>query len=134
MLKSQQTLASAPQPTTPRGMRKAHSSDSISTSPHERNKSGDYEARPPGRSAGNSFADASVAHSRGYSVDVSRVASRPNTPFGGDASKLKNKEKLGKVVWTPGKFCAILDSTSSALLEIETVKKLRLLLRNEAAR
>lgn len=130
MLKSQQTLASAPTPTTPRGMRKAHSSDSI-TSPKQ---SVDCGTRTPGRSHGNSFADPPVAHSRGLSMDIARPASRAQTPFGGDSSKLRNKDKSTKANWTPGKFCSILDSTSSSLLEVETVKKLRLLLRNEAAR
>jgi len=45
----------------------------------------------------------------------------------------KSKDKaFGKTV-TPVNFCSILFSSSSLTLDIEVVKKLRLMLRNEAA-
>lgn len=137
MLKSSKVVTPAPQqPTTPRGLRKAHSSDSISiTSPHRSSPSVEYDlahARTAGRSAGNALATAS--HSRGMSMDVPRPTSRTYSSFGGDSSKSKSKEKPSKGAWSPAKFCGILDSTSSSLLDIDIVKKLRLHLRNEAAR
>lgn len=138
MLKSSKTVTPAPQSTTPRGLRKAHSSDSISiTSPNRSHPSAEYDlahARTAGRSAGNALTNASTAHSRGMSMDLPRPMSRAQPSFGVDGSRSKSRDKSSKGAWSPSKFCAILDSTSSSLLEIDLVKKLRLHLRNEAAR
>ncbi|KLO08801.1 hypothetical protein SCHPADRAFT_1000707 [Schizopora paradoxa] len=64
-------------------------------------------------------------HSRGMSLDVSYTQiERP--------SGMKTKDKASKDL-SPAKYCNLLVSTSTLQLDIESVKKLRLLLRNESA-
>ena len=46
-------------------------------------------------------------------------------------SKDKEKEKWKDI--TPTRFCSMLTNTSSTQLEVEAIKKLRLMLRNESA-
>ena len=140
MLKSSQTLSSASSPTVGRALRKAHSSDSLSP-PHIFKHSVDHDdtnAPIAERLAGTAVpAESSMTHSRGMSVDSPRPKSRASVPFGNSgetAFKSKTKDKSSKNAWTPVKFCSFLDNTSSSLLEVEVVKKLRLFLRNEAAR
>jgi hypothetical protein len=51
----------------------------------------------------------------------------------GKEKAAKDKEKAAKDI-SPTRFFSILSGTSSIQLDIENVKKLRLLLRNESAR
>lgn len=77
-------------------------------------------------SPSHSFFGSPSRHSRGMSLDVSYDQSdRP--------SGMKPKDKASKDL-TPAKYCNLLVSTSTLQLDIEAVKKLRLLLRNESAR
>ncbi|THH29930.1 hypothetical protein EUX98_g4256 [Antrodiella citrinella] len=149
MLKSSKVLAVAKPtspPRSPRGLRKAYSSESLVSSPRPQHMPlmDDYDlfrapqmsshaldgtmatSSPPGRS----FA----THSRGMSMDTRRDFTTqqkvviPSTPPG------KSKDKSTKnSTNAPARFCNILTSISSIQLEVETVKKLRLLLRNEPA-
>lgn len=48
------------------------------------------------------------------------------------SSKIKDKT-VKNGANAPGRFCSILTATSSIQLDVETIKKLRLLLRNEPA-
>lgn len=164
MIKSSQTMAITPvadsmTPTTPqsKGVRKAHSTDSMNSPRHPTlaslvNDTSDlpyaglaaahvsahnspYLASPPGKLS---------SHTRGLSFDGTRLFSRSQVNLA-SASSSSNldlttgsrlpKEK-GAVLTknlSPTKFCSILTSTSSTLLDVEDLKKLRLLLRNESA-
>ena len=135
MLKSSKTIANAQQPQTTRGLRKAHSIESLD-SPKPAKKSADYDNlyhKTAGRASVNPVPGDDSARpksrSRGKSVDISRPKSRAG-------NKSVDEGVRGKVgnSWTPSRFCTILDTTPSATLEVETVKKLRLHLRNESAR
>ncbi|KAL4066928.1 armadillo-type protein [Scleroderma yunnanense] len=152
MLKSSRVLTTNPpvsattaaQPSTPRTVRKARSIESIiSHTPI----SGLGQDGPPRRGLwGNPLAGKSTAdlhtpdfpdktHGRGMSFDTSRSLSRSQTPavIPGDLMTNKSKDKaFGKTI-TPVKFCSTLFSSSSMSLDIDVVKKLRLMLRNEAA-
>jgi hypothetical protein len=74
-------------------------------------------------------------HLRGVSVD----GARHSETVAGDlfpasqVGKEKDKSAAAKNL-TPAKFFGLLSGTSSTQLEVETVKKLRMLLRNESAR
>ena len=73
-------------------------------------------------------------HSRGMSLDLSKGASMLHLP----STSNDNVSKKGQKGWAkdiqPSKYVNMLTSTSSVELDIEMVKKLRLLLRNESAR
>ncbi|KAF8134963.1 armadillo-type protein [Boletus edulis] len=145
MLKSSQVMTANPStaaPFTPRTMRKARSIESM-TSPLSTMGSESQPRR--GGLWGSAFAGKSTtdlramdnsdpSHERGASFDAAQTLSRaraPVTPVELVSSKSKEKA-LGKGM-TPVKLCSILTSTSSTILDVEVVKKLRLLLRNEAA-
>ncbi|KAF8638286.1 hypothetical protein AX17_002306 [Amanita inopinata Kibby_2008] len=84
------------------------------------------------------------AHIRGMSIDAPRLFSRSQVqlPLSTSSMDLTNlgqfkhgKDKntgTGKNI-SPIKFCSILTGTSSTQLDVELIKKLRLLLRNESA-
>ncbi|OBZ72179.1 GTPase-binding protein rid1 [Grifola frondosa] len=112
MLKSSQALTL--------GVRKARSSDSL-TSPSPRpSMEESARARSPFRTTG---------HGRGLSLDVKRrLADGPS-----DAGKPTKDKRMKLSALAPEKYCSILLGSSSTHLEVESVKKLRLLLRNEAA-
>jgi hypothetical protein len=79
---------------------------------------------------------AAGSHTRGVSIDVMQTMSRGQAPpvipeF--TSGKLAKDKALAKSI-SPARFCSILTGTSSTQLELETVKKLRLLLRNESAK
>ncbi|CCM03607.1 uncharacterized protein FIBRA_05745 [Fibroporia radiculosa] len=111
-------------PLTPRGLRKAHSSESLSS------------PRPPAKHSFQHY-DLSRApehprfmgaHNRGVSFDAGR---QPIDVTAEPLSKVP-KDKRGKTsVVTPAKWASILASVSTVQLEVETAKKLRVLLRNE---
>lgn len=137
MLKSSKTIGNTQQPQTMRGLRKAHSIESLE-SPKPSKKSVEYDNlyhKTAGRATVNPVTDdestAPMTRSRGRSIDVSRPKSRAGNKSS-DEGKVKDK-KVGNS-WTPSRFCTIFDTTPSATLEVETVKKLRLHLRNESAR
>ncbi|KAH7913769.1 armadillo-type protein [Hygrophoropsis aurantiaca] len=147
MLKSSHVLTSNPPvspPLTPRTVRKARSSESLA-SPHLPLPSLEYNSRPNPMwgpaPAGKSTTDLHAqqptrnVHERGISFDAPRTLSYSQTPpvIPGDLITSKSKDKGFVKSITPVKFCSILSGTSSTQLEIETVKKLRLLLRNESA-
>jgi hypothetical protein len=156
MLKSSHALTFNPPspPPTPRTLRKAHSSDSLA-SPRPQNASTETEFSRspyaggfiPGSALGSQgsmsvtalgiLPYATGSHTRGVSVDVSRTTSRvqapPVVPSEFTTGKLNKDKALAKSI-SPARFCSILTGTSSTQLELETVKKLRLLLRNESAR
>ena len=159
MLRSSHAIKSAPttKPITPKksngNLRKAKSSDSLA-SPH-RQPELSVDIKPAPMTAGRFLGAAmrsSVSlgrhsddelptspslpkanrHSRGISLDFSK-----NGPGPFSAKNDQNIAKSAKT-WTkdmaPSRYTGILTSTSSLELDIEVVKKLRLLLRNESAR
>ena len=151
MLKSSQVLAAnpstaAPVPSTPRTVRKARSIESI-TSPHASfSATGPNDHSRRGGLWGSALAGKSTTdlhaldssdktHGRGTSLDAAQTLSRANAPvIPAELVSSKSKERvLGKGM-SPVKFCSVLTSSSSTTLDIEAVKKLRLMLRNEAAR
>lgn len=136
MLKSSKTIANTQQPPTTRGLRKAHSIESIE-SPKPPKKSADYGNlyhKAAGRATVNPVPDDVSARPksrlRGKSIDVPR---RPKSRAGNKSADEGVKGKAWNS-WTPSRFCVILDTTPSATLEVEIIKKLRLHLRNESAR
>ncbi|EIW84307.1 hypothetical protein CONPUDRAFT_120069 [Coniophora puteana RWD-64-598 SS2] len=128
MIKSSHTVIAKPPPSpphTPRTLRKAHSSESLVSPP-----------RPGGfynPTIGTSTADLSshTSHERGVSIDIMRTMSRADGALVTSSDFAKPKDKLKSL--TPVKLCSILSGNSSTELDVEVVKKLRLLLRNESA-
>ena len=163
MLKSSQTMAIAPAPepsppSTPRsknGLRRAHSSDSLNTPRHPTLASlaadDSGELPYPGISAAHVSAHQSPylsspqrkasGHARGMSFDGTRLFSKSQVNLVASSSTLDltaggaGKASKGAVTknLSPTKFCSLLTSTSSTQLDVEDLKKLRLLLRNESA-
>ena len=82
-------------------------------------------------------------HCRGLSFDGERVFSKSQVNLAASSSALdlsnqkltkeKSKDKSGTKTLSPTRFCSLLTGTSTLHLEVEDVKKLRLLLRNESA-
>ncbi|KAG5635721.1 hypothetical protein H0H81_010299 [Sphagnurus paluster] len=157
MLKSSQTMALIPPrapspPTTPRSLalRRVHSTESLN-SPRPLKLYMDYEVPEPPRPPfaggqvsaihGSPTPRKSSAHSRGLSFDAPPMFSRSqvNLPMSTSTLDLASTGKSGKDKLTssknltPTKFFSILSGTSSTQLDIEDIKKLRLLLRNETA-
>ena len=151
MLKSSQVMTTNPStavaaPSTPRTVRKARSIESIA-SPHAPLSTMGSDSQPRrGGLWGSAFAGKSTtdlhasdtsdkSYGRGASFDATQTLSRAHAPvIPVELVSSKSKEKvLGKGM-TPVKFCSILASSSSTTLDVEVVKKLRLMLRNEAAR
>lgn len=121
--------ASANPPLTPRGLRKAHSSESLASMASPRPKKPSLEQYDLSPAPSRRLAS---GHSRGVSMDVRRQAF-DTAPL--PVAPLKtNKDKKKAAVITPEKYVGILLGHSSTTLDIEVVKKLRLLLRNESAR
>ena len=138
-LKSSQALAVKQPPTspprTPRGLRKAHSIESIS-SPRQQtiHASDDHDIFRPTRYTDNPFAlppstrqPAFPLGANGRSLENTRDAPR--------TAPLKiSKDKSGKNSnIAPQRYISILTSISTTTLDVDVVKKLRLLLRNESA-
>ena len=156
MLKSSRVLTTKPpasatvaaQPSAPKAVRKARSIESIlSSSPHTPISGFAQDGQPRrGGLWGNPLAGKSTAdlhtsdftdktHGRGMSFDTSRSLPRSQMPavVPGDLMTNKSKDKAFGRTITPVNFCSILFSSSSLTLDIDVVKKLRLMLRNEAA-
>ena len=146
MLKSSHVLgptaiATAPAPT--RGLRRVQSGSSISTEspprgsaavldhPYTANGTTKPDARG-GSSAVTATTTSAIHHSRGVSIDIPR---RPKSRSGFTTSvtDLNSSTARGKVL-SPVQIVSLLTGKSSLELEVDVVKKLRLLLRNEAAR
>jgi hypothetical protein len=154
MVKSSQVLALNP-PGTPltqrtAQLRKTRSSDSLS-SPRSVKRCTELDVPQPPQSAGlfpshisNSVGSSPTprnpgGHARVSSLDVSRPLSRNTVvpPFSGEHAPGKlTKDRASAVAKniSPIKFFSILSGTSSTQLDVERIKKLRLLLRNESAR
>ncbi|KAJ7158488.1 armadillo-type protein [Mycena filopes] len=145
-------------PLTPRStaLRRTRSTESLD-SPRHSKASAEFEYALPrapalfgesvaqGSSSGSPSRKASGSHSRGTSFDATRLLSRSQVHLPVSASVVDltskgskdrgaaaGKEKVAKDI-SPTRFFSILSGTSSTHLDIETVKKLRLLLRNESA-
>ena len=123
MVKSSQTLSKGTNspllpPPTPHSLRKAQSAQSISAMTSGQDEY-DLVQSPTRTTTG-----------RGKSVDA------PRTPLlAGESSKVsKEKKKEKDAALSPQRYCNMLLATSSIHLDIEVVKKLRLMLRNESAR
>jgi hypothetical protein len=97
-------------------------------------------ATPPDAQGGSSGATAtttSAHHSRGVSVDVvspQRPKSRAGFTTSVAAADLNGSTAARGKVYSPLQIVSLLTGKSSLELEVDVVKKLRLLLRNEAAR
>ncbi|KAJ7170936.1 armadillo-type protein [Mycena crocata] len=145
-------------PLTPRSaaLRRTRSTESLD-SPRHVKPSLEYAAPRAPALFGDSVLGASVGagtspsrktsgHARGTSFDVPRLLSRSQVHLPVSASVVdltgkapkergaagKEKDKVAKDI-SPTRFFSILSGTSSTQLDIENVKKLRLLLRNESA-
>lgn len=135
MLKSSKTITNTQ---TTRGLRRAHSIESLE-SPKPAKRPVDHDNlyhKTAGRATATPAFDNDPARpetrSRGKSIDAQRPKSRVRGKSADEGIKGKDK-KIGNS-WTSSRFCTILDTTPSATLEVEIVKKLRLHLRNESAR
>lgn len=161
MIKSSQTMAISPtipsEPTTPRvKLRRAHSTDFLNTPRHPTLASLATEYSELPHTTGFSVAHVSAHHSpylpppqskpgehgRGNSFDGPRIFSKSQINLVSSSSTLdltgvgKQGKEKGAVIAkniSPTMFCSILTSTSSTQLNVEGLKKLRLLLRNEVA-
>lgn len=114
-------------PFTPRTIRKIHSSESLLSSPRPQKPTlEEYDLTNASRSPFG------TSHSRGKSLDVRRqVLDAKVAPI----APLKVSKDLKKTAAiSPDKYVRILLGQSSTAMDIEFVKKLRLLLRNESAR
>jgi len=137
MLKSSKTIANPQQPQTTRGLRRAHSIESLeSPKPAKRSVDNDnLYHKSAGRATVNpALSDDSArpeSRSRGKSIDAPRSKSRARGKSVDEGAKGKDKKVVNG--WTSSRFCTILDATPSATLDVEIVKKLRLHLRNESA-
>ncbi|KEP48736.1 diaphanous GTPase-binding domain protein [Rhizoctonia solani 123E] len=156
MLRSSHVLGTAPAaPKTPPSLRRTRSNESLATP----RPSFDLNAaaasneelsapRPafladelPRRSLDSFDPNASPSrHTRGASLDLPRSTSIADLAISqdvkdSDQSKSKPTKPKGgeRDIISPQKFCQILTNTKSVQLELETVKKLRIMLRNEAA-
>ena len=113
---------------------------------------------PPAFNASSPSPAASYGHSRGISLDVTRslsfqqplssypggIASTVSLALPGKTTRAKDKEHKDTVKltkdkrtalqeFTPEKFSTLLGKTQVTQLPVEKVKKLRIMLRNEAA-
>ncbi|KAG6853991.1 hypothetical protein C0991_011855 [Blastosporella zonata] len=156
MIKSSQTMTLKPTqapapPMTPRSvaLRRVHSTESLD-SPKQPKPYIDHDGfeppRPPFAGGqvsavhGSSTPRRPSSHSRGLSFDAPQMFSRSQVNLSSSSTlDLVAPGKQGKEKFTtpknlsPTKFFSILSGTSSTQLDVEDIKKLRLLLRNETA-
>lgn len=123
MLKSSQVITPGPAPASSRGLRRVQSGSSLNI---DSPRKGVAPPSPGDKSA------AAALHSRGVSVDVPRPKSR--TGFTDLGSHAKDGKGGPQKTLSPVQFVSVLTGKSSLELEVDVVKKLCLLLRNEAAR
>ncbi|KAI9061130.1 hypothetical protein FKP32DRAFT_1594809 [Trametes sanguinea] len=115
-------------PLTPRGLRKAHSSESLASMASPRPKKPSLEQYDLSPAPSRQYA---TGHSRGVSIDMRRHQPVDVKPI--PIAPLKTNKAKKASVLSPDKYVSILLGQSSTVLDVEVVKKLRLLLRNEAA-
>ncbi|KAF9264158.1 hypothetical protein L218DRAFT_253035 [Marasmius fiardii PR-910] len=151
MLKSSQgmnlTVKGTSIPQSPPGtpLRRTRSTDSLD-SPHAFKGMDLKPPRPPfaaldSQSSPGSPSRKASGHSRGISMGSGFMSrSQISLPFSGSTVDLTNGGKPSKDKTStlprnlsPGNFVSILSGTSSTALDVESVKKLRLMLRNESA-
>jgi hypothetical protein len=133
MLKSSQTLTRAPSPTTPKSIRRVQSSGSLGSPSPSRTSKTAVADRDGSRQSFDLFApDAQrpPMHSRGKSTTDVRAQSQV---FASNGAKKAKDGKGSMRNFTPALMIELL-AESSTTLDVEVVKKLRLLLRNESAR
>lgn len=107
--------------------------------------SGQVSAHHPSSGGGSTTPRKSSGHMRGASFDSPGLKSRSQVNLtsasvvdlsallGGKSGKDKGlTQPTGKI--SPTKFISILSGTSSTQIDVENIKKLRLMLRNESAR
>ncbi|KAF8907264.1 armadillo-type protein [Gymnopilus junonius] len=162
MIKSSQTMAIGPTTESPPGsprsssLRKAHSTDSMMSNPRHptlASLSGDSPelvhpgfSQPPVSAHNSPYLSSPQrrpGHARGFSFHSSQFFSKSQVNLTAGSSSTvdlshvpksaKEKGLIAAKNLSPTKFCSILTSTSSTQLDIEDLKKLRLLLRNESA-
>lgn len=160
MLKSSQTMAlntsHVSTPSSPRAnsLRRAHSIESITSLRLNKSYPEHGPIDPPIRpftgrqvsahhvpsSPKSTAPRKSGGHVRGLSFDPSNMFSRSqvNLPTSGSASdlsfsKLSKEKPVSAKGISPSRFFSILSGRSSTQLDVEDIKKLRLLLRNETA-
>lgn len=137
-------------------LRKTRSSESIASSPQANIA---YDFPEPPKTAGRFFGlamksttslahysdgesgndtqyTANTSHSRGASVDIPRSSSKIHLPVASKSETAGARSHKGKSSkdLSPDRFAHLLSDSSSLTLDVEIVKKLRLLLRNEPAR
>jgi hypothetical protein len=147
MLKSSYVLVPTATATTPaattRGLRRVQSGSSIESplkgsaavldQPQTANGATMPDARGgPSASAVTATTASGIHHSRGVSIDVPRRP-KSRSGFTTSAVDLNSTTARGKV-FSPVQIVSLLTGKSSLELEVDVVKKLRLLLRNESAR
>ncbi|RDB25943.1 hypothetical protein Hypma_006681 [Hypsizygus marmoreus] len=158
MLKSSQTMSlNPPQPASPpatprpKALRRVHSTESLDSPRFSHPYIDDDHIEPPrppfaggqvsalSSVRGSPTPRKSSGHTRGISFDTSHMFSRSQVNLSASASTVDlSAGKLGKDKTfaknpSPTKFFSILSGTSSTQLDVEDIKKLRLLLRNESA-
>ncbi|CAE6532960.1 unnamed protein product [Rhizoctonia solani] len=159
MLRSSHVLGTAPAaPATPPSLRRTRSNESLASPKplfglNAAAASNEELSAPrpafladelPRRSLDSSDTTASPSrHARAGSLDLPRptnladlaVPKKDKDIKDSEKLKLKNVKSKGveRDIISPQKFCQILTNTKSVQLEIDTVKKLRIMLRNEAA-
>ena len=127
MLKSSQVLvAPGAAPGTSRGLRRVQSGSSLDIESPRKGTIPNYFPFP---STSGDKSAAAALHSRGVSVDVPRPKSRT-----GFTDHAKEGKGGAQKALSPVQFVSVLTGKSSLELEVDVVKKLCLLLRNEAAR
>ncbi|TFK27799.1 hypothetical protein FA15DRAFT_635109 [Coprinopsis marcescibilis] len=152
MLKSSQVLSlnpapAAPPATPPRTLRRVHSTESLA-SPRpaflneiehiQQPKTATYVSSHNSPYSSPRARQAS-GHSRGNSFDASRFFSRSQVNLASmsnldlTAGGKISKEKIVPKNLSPTRFCSILQGQSSTQVDVEDIKKLRLMLRNESA-
>ncbi len=132
------TATTAPAPT--RGLRRVQSGSSISIESPLKGSAADFDhlytangtTAPDAQGGRSAVTSTAIHHSRGVSVDIPRRP-KSRTGFTTSAADLNNGTARGKVL-SPVQIVSLLTGKSSLELEVDVVKKLRLLLRNEAAR
>jgi hypothetical protein len=160
MLKSSQVLSPNMMLETPAArsstLRRVHSTESLNSPgstkinpgynfpepPHAQFAGGQVSAHHPSSISGSPTPHKTSSHTRGASFDGRGLFSRSQVhlPTSGSSLELTAPTKNGKerIVAakniSPTKFFSLLSGSSSTQLDVEDVKKLRLLLRNESAR
>ena len=158
MLRSSHTIqrsAPAPPSTPKKGtLRKSRSTDSLTSSPQAALNIA-YDFPEPPKTAGRflglamksttslaHYSDSETgadarpirSHARGLSEDVSRNYSKSHTTAMSKSELTGGKVIRAKGSISPERYAHLLIDSSSLTLDVEIVKKLRLLLRNEPAR